>query len=207
MTADRRRVLLFATVLTTVVGLSAASDVLAHCDTLDGPLVAESKAALDKQDVTPVLKWVKAADEPAIRAAFARAVAVRGKGPEARELADLYFLETVVRIHRAGEGAPYTGLKNEPPTPIIAAADKALAEGSVEALTQKVAGHVVHGIRARFEAAAEKKKRANDSVGAGREYVAAYVEYTHYLEGIHRAAMGAAGHHEEAGASEATHAH
>jgi hypothetical protein len=29
----------------------------AHCDTLDGPVVMTAKAALEKGDVTPVLKW------------------------------------------------------------------------------------------------------------------------------------------------------
>ncbi len=31
---------------------------LAHCDTLDGPVVKDARVALDAQDVTPVLKWV-----------------------------------------------------------------------------------------------------------------------------------------------------
>jgi hypothetical protein len=35
----------------------------------------------------------------------------RHEGPASREVADRHFFETVVRLHRAGEGAPYTGLK------------------------------------------------------------------------------------------------
>ena len=31
----------------------------AHCDTLDGPVVTTAKAALEKGDVTPLLKWVR----------------------------------------------------------------------------------------------------------------------------------------------------
>ena len=30
----------------------------AHCDTLDGPVVKTARAALEKGDVTPILKWV-----------------------------------------------------------------------------------------------------------------------------------------------------
>jgi hypothetical protein len=35
----------------------------AHCDTLDGPVVATARAALDKGDVAPLLKWVRKDDE------------------------------------------------------------------------------------------------------------------------------------------------
>ena len=78
---------------------------------MDGPVVLTAKTALDHKDVTPVLKWIKKNDEAEIKAAFAKTLAVRTKGPEARELADQFFFETFVRIHRAGEGAPFTGLK------------------------------------------------------------------------------------------------
>ena len=78
----------------------------AHCDTLDGPVVADARTALAQGNVAPVLKWVRPADEKEIRTAFARTTAVRNLSPEAEILADLYFFEALVRIHRAGEGAP-----------------------------------------------------------------------------------------------------
>ena len=172
---------------------------LAHCDTLDGPVVADARAALGKGEVTPVLKWVKADDEPEIRDAFARAVAVRKLGPEAQQLADTFFFETLVRVHRAGEGAPFTGLKPagaiEPP---IAAADQALADGSVDPLAQKIAEHAAAGVRERFARALAAKKHANESVAAGREYVEAYVTYVHYVEGVVQAVHAEAHHGEEA---------
>lgn len=99
----------------------------AHCDTLDGPVVQTARESLEKSDITPVLKWVQVKDEKEIRAAFDKALAVRAMGPEAKELADMYFFETLVRIHRAGEGAPYTGLKpGAAVDPAVALADKAL---------------------------------------------------------------------------------
>ena len=114
----------------------------AHCDTTSGPLIPEAKAALEKGDVTPILKWVKKDNEAEIKAAFTKTVAVRAKGPEAKELADQYFLETLVRLHRAGEGAPYTGIKDEPVEPIVAMADKALADGSADEMIKKISGHM-----------------------------------------------------------------
>jgi len=44
----------------------------------------------------------------------------------------------------------------------------------------------------------EARKHADESVEAGRKYVAAYVEYIHYVEGIRGAVMGQGGQHAEA---------
>jgi len=169
--------------------------VYAHCDSLDGPVLVEAKAALAKGDVTSLLKWVPKDHEAEIRKVFTQAVSVREKGKEASELADRFFFETLVRIHRAGEGAPYTGLKPAGTTaPAVAAADKALAAGSVDALSAKIGNAVRDGIRKRFAEVTEKKKHANDSVETGREYVAAYVEYVHFIEGIHNMVAKGAAH-------------
>ena len=91
--------------------LFVSRDAIAHCDTMDGPVITEAKQALEKGEITPVLKWVKNEAEPEIKAAFQKAVAVRSKGADAKELADTYFFETLVRVHRVGEGAPYEGIK------------------------------------------------------------------------------------------------
>ena len=197
--------------ITAVVGILAvgisvflAGSALAHCDTTSGPVIPEAKAALEKGDITPILKWIKKNNEAEIKAAFAKAVAVRTKGPEAKELADQYFLETLVRLHRAGEGAPYTGIKDEPVEPIVAMADKALADGSADTMIKKISSHMAQAIREKFEKALEAGKNKDKSVEAGREFVEAYVTYMHYVEGIHTAIMSAGGHHYEgAGISDA----
>ncbi len=158
----------------------------AHCDTLAGPVVMTAKIALEKGDVTPVLKWVKKEYETEIREAFKKTLIVRGKSKEAKELADMYFFETLVRLHRAGEGAPYTGLKiGEAVEPIIADADKALESGSVDNLVKLVSDAVASGIRERFTHVKETRKHTDESVEAGRQFVEAYVEFTHYVERLH----------------------
>jgi hypothetical protein len=171
----------------------------AHCDTLNGPVVITAKLALEKGDVTPVLKWVREADEGEIREAFSKTLAVRAKGPEARELADRFFFETLVRVHRAGEGTPYTGLKpaGTELDPAVEEADKALETGSVDNLVKLVSEAVAGGIRERFAQAAEAKKHADESVGAGREFVEAYVSYVHYVERLHLAATGRGTSHDD----------
>jgi uncharacterized protein DUF6448 len=177
----------------------------AHCDTLDGPVVKAAKVALDRGDVTPVLRWVKKEHEAEVREAFEDTLRVRATGPEARHLADRYFFETVVRLHRDGEGEPYTGLKPAGTDPGAAArgADQALEQGSVDPLVKLLTDEVTASVRERFALARDRQARAGKSVEAGREFVAAYVEFVHYAERVHADATGTATSHEadtEAGA-------
>jgi len=182
-----------------VVFVCSCGIAFAHCDTLEGPVVKDAKTALEKKDVTPVLKWVKKENEPKIRAAFDKATAERTKNPQAKDRVDMEFFETLIRIHREGEGAEYSGIKPagtklEPP---IVEADAALETGSCDKLVKMVNSHIAEGIKERFERALEKKKHVDESVEKGREYVEAYVEYVHYIESLHNAASAEGGHHGE----------
>lgn len=156
-----------------------------HCDTLRGPVITDARLALATGEVTPVLKWIKPENEPEIRAAFRKTLTVRAAGPDAKEIADRYFFETVVRLHRLGENAPFTGLKDEPIEPAIALADNALESGSPDKLVSQTTAHVTAELRQRFAAVKQARKHSRDSVIAGREYVARYVEFTHYVEQVH----------------------
>ena len=162
-----------------------SASVLAHCDTVEGPLIKEAKAAFEKKDVTPVLKWIKKSDEKEIKAIFAEAqkAAVSGAG----ELAEKYFIENLVRVHRVGEGASYTGIKPEG-TEIDAAVlmgDKALETGSVKELTSKLTEHITAEVNKRFENAAALRKTADKSPEQGRKYIEAYISYIHLVENLH----------------------
>jgi hypothetical protein len=169
----------------------------AHCDTLDGPVVADARQALAKGDISPLLKWVSAEDERKIRTAFQKTLEVRKLGDQSRELADMYFFETLVRIHRAGEGAPYTGLKpGSAVDPAVALADKALDSGSVDKLVKVLSGAMAKGIREHFQRALVAKKNADKSVAEGRKFVESYVMFTHYAEGLHGIIKGGAKHHD-----------
>ncbi len=173
----------------TAACLVLSQPALAHCDSLDGPVVRDARAALEKRDPTPVLKWVTAENESEIRDAFAKTLAVRNLGNDARLLADRYFFETLVRVHRAGEGEPFTGLKPAGRIdPGISAADASLEAGSAERLAKQLAQAIEADISKRFDVALERKKHSGESVAAGRAYVAAYVEYVHFVEGVHRLA-------------------
>ncbi len=185
----------FVGLASVVVGVLAfaPSAARAHCDTLEGPVVKDARVALDSGDMTPVLKWVKKDSEDEIASAFRKAVAVRAKGGAAKDLADTWFFETLVRVHRAGEGAPFTGLKPSGAnvSHAVVAADEALAGAlPVETLTKRVSSMVADGIRERFAAVSEAKKGAATSVEAGRRYVQAYVEYVHYVERVAQLTSG-----------------
>ena len=181
--------------------------ILAHCDTMDGPVVKDAQLALASRDARVVLKWVKPEKTNEVREVFQHTLAVRDLGPEARALADRYFFETLVRIHREGEGAPYTGLKlaGVEIGSAIAASDKALETGSVEALVRMVAAESERGIRERFASVVEARKHRDESVERGRDYVAAYVRFVHYAERLHTNAVSDVGHaeHEAPQAAEA----
>lgn len=183
-----------------------------HCDTLDGPLVTLAAKSLEDGNVNRVLPWVPADDESEIRHAFEHARAVRTLGPEAKSLADRHFLETLVRVHRAGEGAAFTGLKPAglDHGPAVPAADGALAEKSyekAESLAAMIGHKVREGLIARFRKAAEAKDFDVDDVKAGRKYVEAYVPYVHYAESVWKAAsQDADSHHHETGTSSGAHA-
>ena len=170
----------------------------AHCDTLKGPVVQDARYALQHKDITPVLKWVGVEDAEKIRAAFKETLAVRALGDQARELADRYFLETLVRIHRAGEGAPYTGLKSgENIDPAVRLADQALESGKVDKLVEVLTEAMAAGIRERFHQARQAQRHVDENVQAGRDFVHSYVIFTHYVEGLHEFIKAGGAHHEK----------
>lgn len=176
--------------------LTAPTLTRAHCDTLDGPVVGAGRAALAGGDLNPVLAWIQPTGEAEIRAAFAKARAARQGGKAAREVADTWFLETVVRVHRAGEGAPYTGLQpaGGPVDPAVAAVDAAIAANDPRAVEKLLTDTVRAALHDRWTRLAAQRKPGSD-VAAGRRWVAAYVPLVHWAEGV-RAAASAAGHGE-----------
>lgn len=193
--AGRRSILTAALLL--LLTIAAAPPVLAHCDTFDGPVVTDARRALETGNPEPVLKWVLPEHEAQIRDHFAKTLVVRGQSAEARELADRWFFETLVRLHRAGEGFGFTGIlpAGAPIEPIILAADEALESGSGDEVVAHLSEVVRHGIHRRFADALEARKHAGESVEAGRRFVAAYVELTHYLEQLEAVAAGHGAHH------------
>ena len=192
---------------TVIVLCLGVSRLAAHCDGLDGPVVKAAERALAEANVNLALIWVQKHDEAEIKRVFEKTLAVRKLGPEAKELADLYFFETLVRVHRAGEGAPYTGLKpaGRDLGPAVALGDAALETGELEPVLHLLSTEMKQGLHEHFKHVLAKKKFSKSDVEAGRAYVKAYVAYIHYVEGMHQAASGASNRHPAEHAETHTH--
>jgi hypothetical protein len=200
MRRERSISMLAAPLVLALALLSTPALAFAHCDTADGPVVKAAQKALETDNLNHVLLWVRPQDEPEIRHAFEHTLEVRNLNAEARQLADRFFLETVVRVHREGEGAPYTGLKPAGTDlgPAIPAADQALESGSLEEVERVLIHAIRDGLRDRYQQVMVRRGFDPNDVAAGRAFVAAYVPYVHYVEGVWEAARAAAhGHYRE----------
>lgn len=145
-----------------------------HCDSMDGPVVKAATWALEAENVDLVLPYVKEDGEAEARAAFEKVVYAR-RAPEAREVADLYFFDTVVRVHRAGEGAPYTGLKPAGlgEGPVIPVAERAIETGSADGLFEVLSDFLHEEVKLRFDRVMELRAHQGGPVPEAREYVEA----------------------------------
>lgn len=157
---------------------------------MSGPVVQAARKTLDTENINRVLIWVGKEHEAEVRETFKRAMSVRRLTPEAQELADRHFFETVVRLHRATERAPFTGLKtqDEDLGPAILCSDQALEKRDPESLVQFLVREVRAGLAQHFNEAVNKKTFKTDDVEAGRKFMEAYVNYIHYVERLYHAA-------------------
>ena len=146
-----------------------------HCDSMDGPVVTAAKRALEARNVDLILPYVQADGEEEVRRVFEKVIELRNDSPQAMEVAELYFFETVVRVHRAGEGAPYTGLKPAglQEGPVIPVAEKAIETGSSDELVRILSDLVHEEVKGRFERVLELQKHEGGPVPEAREYVEA----------------------------------
>lgn len=192
-----------------VILLVSHQKAYAHCDTYGGPVVNAARLALETGNINHVLVWVKKKDEHEIEEAFHRSLKVRKLGADAKELADRSFFETVVRVHRAGEGAPYTGLKPADTDlgPAIPAADKAIQTENIDPVRIILIDEVRKALQRHFSELLERKKFDVNDVEKGREYVAAYVEFVHFVERVFESAHAPAHGHFEEAAPSGEHAH
>ncbi len=182
-----------------------------HCDSMDGPVVKAARQALDTGNVEYVLPFVPEEGEAEVIRAFKQVLPLHKQSDGAKEVADLHFFETVVRIHRAGEGAPYTGLKPAglDVGPVIPAAERAIESGSpnelvgllTETIRAEVAGRLAHTM--------ELKRHATHNVEAAREYVEAMLGLQVWSHKLYMTAKGPAhiGSHEHEEQDESVHQH
>ena len=175
----------------------------AHCDSRNGPVVTAARKALATGNVNVILPYIKPADEAELTAVFKQTLAVGKLGGQARDVAEQYFFETAVRLHRVGEGATYTGLTDEPVDPAIKAADQALATGSLKQVNAMLSRMISDGLSEQYNAVVEARQNAAKlkTVAAERERVEAELTYEKYVYALAQAAQGATAHTEGAAPS------
>lgn len=175
-----------AAALVVAVLLLLPATVLAHCGSYDRPVIREAQKALKTNNVSLLYKWIAPADEAQIQMLFDKTYSLRNGDPEIYDLVETYFLETLVRLHRATEGAAYTGLKpSGSVNPIVVMSDGALETGNIDGLPDKLTGHIAEVVREKFDKVEMLSKQKELSPAKGREYAHAYVDYVHTIEGIH----------------------
>lgn len=168
-----------------------------HCDSLDGPVVRAAREALETADVVVVLPFVPKDAEQEVRDVFAETVTVRDRGEEVRRVADRLFFETVVRLHRAGEGAPYTGLKPAGLSvgPVIPLAEEAVESCSADRLADLLTDALHEQLQQRLEHVCELEPQRHRSIEDSRRYVEAMLGFQVYSHRLYQA-MLAHDHHE-----------
>lgn len=178
-----------------------AQSAQAHCDSVDGPVAKAAQKALDAGNVNLALPFAPAKAEPELKAAFAQSLKVRTLSPQAKALADRAFIEVTVRLHRAGEGAAYTGLKPAGLDygPAIPAAERAIATGDLAKVKALIDEEIQHGLHARLSHVREAQQASiepmtADDVAAARARASAELGFVTYVESLRQAAHGAAGH-------------
>lgn len=184
------------------VMMFGAQTAQAHCDSIDGPVAKAAQKALETGNLNPVLAYAPAAAEAEIRAAFEKSRKVRTLGPEARALADQAFMETTIRLHRAGEGAAYTGLKPAGIDygPVIPAAEQAVETGDSTKLKAVLVEKIEHALTERLAHVRELKKAPLEPMTAAevphsRERVSAELGFITFAESLHQVALGKGGEH------------
>src|SRR5512136_773154 len=172
-----------------------------HCDTMDGPVVTAAKKAFETGNVNLVLIWVPEEADGEVRRAFERAIQARKGGQAAWEIADEWFFETVVRLHRAGEGAPYTGLKPSglDEGPVVPRAEKAIDTGDPKETIRFICHTLEDDLKHRFHRVMETKRYDVNDVAAGRAYIQAYIGFVVHAHHLYAGIVGGSGHGERGG--------
>lgn len=159
--------------------------IYAHCDSYDGPVIKDALKALDSNKVELVLKWIDSSQEKEVIALFNKTYKLKKGDKEVYTIVEKHFLETLVRLHRETEGAPFTGLKPAGSmTPLVEMADSSIDNNTIEEVSKAVVSHLEEVIKERYATVMKLHKTKDNSVEEGRAYVHAYVEYTHTLEAL-----------------------
>ena len=169
-----------------------------HCDTKDGPVAEAVNKALETENVNYILIWIPRSEENELKSVFEKALKARKLGKEAKDVADFWVLETAVRLHRAGEGAPYTGIKPAglDEGPVVPKAENAIVTGDPKEVIDFMKQTVEKELQRRFDLVYSKKNYNVNDVAAGREYIDAFIGFVVYSHHLYQNISGSEEHEE-----------
>lgn len=177
----------FTSILTLLLVLGFSFNSQAHCDRVNGPVAVAAKQALETGDVSKALIWVGEEQSEELKSKFKQSLKVYNSGEESRKLAERYFMETTVRLHREAEGMPYTGLKPaQSSSEDIQTAEQALESGNLSPVNDLLAKEIRQKTNELYQHAMEAKDKRGQSVEAGRQWVNAYVRYIVYVHSLYQ---------------------
>jgi hypothetical protein len=155
---------------------------------MDGPVVSAAEMALEMGNVNYILPYVKKEDEKELKYSFEKALSVRELSEDASELADYYFFETSVRLHRKGEGKSYDGIKPSGLNwgPVIRRAEKTIEEEDLTDFLEFMQATIEDELRERFDDVVEKKDYELSDVESAREYIESMLEFVLYSNRVYK---------------------
>lgn len=167
-----------------------------HCDSLDGPVASAARTAIERVNVFYALPWVPKESEDEVREAFEHVMHAREQQPDARRVADRWFIETVVRLHRVGEGSSYEGLRpaGADPGPAVRLAERAIADGDAEELGEFLEEEMEDALESMLERVLRTAKADPRDTAAMRRHVREKLAFLRLAEEIHRLLSGGESH-------------
>jgi hypothetical protein len=169
--------------------------------------VKAAKKALETGNINYILIWIPQESEKELKGVFEKTLRARQAGKDAQEVADDWFFETAIRLHRAGEGAPYTGMKPAGLSegPVVPKAEKAIETGNPKETIEFILKTVEEDLTHRFRHVMEKKKYDVNDVAAGREFIAGFIGWVVYSHHLYMSVAGGGEHGGDAGKSSGHH--
>lgn len=178
---------ILASIFMFVLMLGSASISQAHCDRVNGPVATDARKALETGEISHALIWVTDQQAEELESKFDQSLKVYTNGDDSQELAELYFMSEIVRLHREAEDMPFTGLKPaQPSAQDIQIAEKALTSGELTPVTEMLASEIRKKTSELYNKAMEAQSRKDESIEAGREWVNAYVQYIVYVHSLYQ---------------------
>lgn len=159
-----------------------------HCDTMDGPVVTAAEIALEMENINYVLPFVSKESEKELGYAFDKTLMVRELSEDAAEIADYWFFETAVRLHRKDEDKPYNGLKPADLDwgPVIKKAEEAVESEDPSQIIQFLSNTVEEALNKRFVNVVQKKDYDLNDVEAAREYTKAMLNFVLFSNDLYK---------------------